>query len=597
MSDVIVDYEPEGQKAKISVSENCSNQDWSALRRLFEERSVALKIEVRSIILPWWEFIAHRDGLKFIIDFLKLNLIVSNHARQFLLNAKNNESAFQNKLDTSLIFISENEVNDRLSYKGFKRQLLPYQSRNVCELLKFSAGATFSVPGAGKTTEALAFYFLNRVEDERLLIVAPKNAFVAWEEELPACVGNCNEKVCRLLGGLSFIKECLNSNPKVSIISYHQLPFVIDELANFIARNNVCLILDESHRMKRGHEGTHGSCLLSISHLPRRKLILSGTPVPNSKLDLVAQFNFLYPEIRTSEKKVIDDFKGLFVRTTKGELCLPPVCRIVQPVEMSESQRRLYEALAKDTTRLLHKFNPADRLKFRSIGRSVQYLLQVASNPALLSSSEISKHSLFEEVIAEGLSNKIKEACRLARGLVLDGKKVLIWSGFRKSIEHLSGLLSDLRAEFIHGGVETDEDTKNYNSREAIIRRFNDPSSETRVLIANPAACSEGISLHRICHHAIYLDRNYNAAQYLQSEDRIHRIGLPKSTKTFITILSSKNTIDDSVARRLNSKVNLMSKALNDRSLDITPSFTDEIGDGLDESDISDLQKLLKNNV
>ena len=40
-----------------------------------------------------------------------------------------------------------------------------------------------------------------------------------------------------------------------------------------------------------------------------------------------------------------------------------------------------------------------------------------------------------------------------------------------------------------------------------------------------------------------------------------------------------------------------MSKALNDRSLDITPSFTDEIGDGLDESDISDLQKLLKNNV
>ena len=38
-------------------------------------------------------------------------------------------------------------------------------------------------------------------------------------------------------------------------------------------------------------------------------------------------------------------------------------------------------------------------------------------------------------------------------------------------------------------------------------------------------SASEGISLHKVCKRALYLDRTYNAAQYLQSRDRIHRIG------------------------------------------------------------------------
>ena len=47
------------------------------------------------------------------------------------------------------------------------------------------------------------------------------------------------------------------------------------------------------------------------------------------------------------------------------------------------------------------------------------------------------------------------------------------------------------------------------------------------ILIGNPKKGGEGISLHYNCHNAIYLDRTYNAAEYLQSRDRIHRIGMP----------------------------------------------------------------------
>jgi hypothetical protein len=43
---------------------------------------------------------------------------------------------------------------------------------------------------------------------------------------------------------------------------------------------------------------------------------------------------------------------------------------------------------------------------------------------------------------------------------------------------------------------------------------------------ANLAAMAEGVSPRHTCHDAIYVDRTFNAGQYLQSLDRIHRLGL-----------------------------------------------------------------------
>jgi hypothetical protein len=78
--------------------------------------------------------------------------------------------------------------------------------------------------------------------------------------------------------------------------------------------------------------------------------------------------------------------------------------------------------------------------------------------------------------------------------------------------------------------------------------------------------------LHHVCHHAIYVDRTYNAAHYLQSVDRIHRLGLLPGTDTFIYILESIapgviGSIDYSVRRRLIAKLNMMAAALDDFDL------------------------------
>ena len=217
---------------------------------------------------------------------------------------------------------------------------------------------------------------------------------------------------------------------------------------------------------------------------------------------------------------------------------------------------------------------------FRSLGRSVARLLQFVSNPALLSSHWGFAHSeLLSAVLAEGDGPKLKYVLRRARHLAREDNKVLIWSSFVRNVEYIAERLAEIRAVYIHGKVETgDEDDD--ETREGKIRLFhNDPN--IRLMVANPAAASEGVSLHRICHHAIYLDRTFNAAHYLQSEDRIHRFGLDKDQTTTIEIVECLGSVDETVRARLGYKIGKMAEALEDSSL--RPDFI-----ALDPTDIED---------
>lgn len=103
------------------------------------------------------------------------------------------------------------------------------------------------------------------------------------------------------------------------------------------------------------------------------------------------------------------------------------------------------------------------------------------------------------------------------------------------------------------------------DEREKIIKKFNDPrNKEFQVVIANPFSVSESISLHKGCHNAIYLERDYNAASFIQSRDRIHRVGLPKHTDTHYYYFISTKSIDTVIERKLNEKVKRMEKIIDE---------------------------------
>ena len=305
--------------------------------------------------------------------------------------------------------------------------------------------------------------------------------------------------------------------------------------------------------------------------------------MPQSRDDLLPQFSFLYPEIPASAENVVERMRPIYVRTNKGELGLPPVTHLRKTLPMSPLQLELYRFMKSEVARQATVYlSDRGRQAFRSLGRSVMRLLMFVSHPALLSREiDFAKPGLLSAVLAEGNGPKMNYVLHRARQLANRGEKVLIWSSFRQNVEYIAASLQDLGAVYIHGGVDAgDEDDD--GSREGKIKLFHD-DEHTRVMVANPAAASEGVSLHTVCHHALYLDRTFNAAHFLQSMDRIHRLGLAPEQTTTIEIVECAESIDETVQWRLQSKVDAMAAALNDTSLRIDPIPMDP--ETVDESD------------
>lgn len=101
------------------------------------------------------------------------------------------------------------------------------------------------------------------------------------------------------------------------------------------------------------------------------------------------------------------------------------------------------------------------------------------------------------------------------------------------------------------------------------------------VLVTNPHTLAESVSLHRVCHDAIYFEYSYNLVHLLQSKDRIHRLGLPNNQYTQYYFLEScyshgaqTYSLDEAVYVRLKEKEKAMLDAIDNHELE--PVYTSE---------------------
>lgn len=235
--------------------------------------------------------------------------------------------------------------------------------------------------------------------------------------------------------------------------------------------------------------------------------------------------------------------------------------------------------------------------------QSVMRLLQASVNPLLLAQefeadADAERSALLQAVIEEGPSSRVLKAVELVRQFAAEGRKTLVWTSFRSTVEQLRTLMPELEPAVIDGstGIGDEDDD---STRQGQIRRFK-TDLRCMVMVANPAAASEGMSLHMVCHDAVYLDRSYNATHYLQSIDRIHRLGLPEGVITRVHILQNRlpadvGSIDLSVARRLGVKIRQMEQMLGDVDLHELALDEETSGRDLEDAiDIRDIQDLLE---
>ncbi|WP_391349593.1 DEAD/DEAH box helicase [Azospirillum sp. A23] len=485
-----------------------------------------------------------------------------------------------------------------LEAAGFKRKLKPFQLRNLAAVLRLPHAADFSVPGAGKTTVGLANFALSRARGRvvRLLVIAPIAAFGAWTEDSQECLAPGPKVVIH--GGPETL---IPQDADILLTNYNRVASDYDRIRAFAADRPTQVILDEAHRVKKGAAGVHGRAVLDLAYAAKRRDVLTGTPAPQGAYDLVALMRFLYPgqdrqilprstyvERDGRDPQVLRETHAAvsryFVRTPKSQLDLPPTRFCVVQREMRPLQKAIYEALV-GRYHSSFALGSRSRHEFQNLGRIVMYLLEAATNPMLLTAgSDDGDDPGFahpplalkgDEQLADLLHTynlyetpwKYEETTRIVATAASRGEKVLIWSNFVRNLKVLHRHLEDHQPAMIHGGVPSSDGTPvNQVTREDELRRFrHDP--DCRVLLANPAACGEGVSLHHWCHHAVYLDRSFNAGHFLQSQDRIHRLGLAPDAMTRFTLLMSAHTIDVAVDGRLRDKVTALARLMDDPGL------------------------------
>lgn len=544
--------------------------------------------------------------------------------------------------------IRENQ-SDIDEFKAFKDSLITNMpNRTLYDLQMLSAyhmafsqnACNFSVPGAGKTSVVYGAYaYLKNLSDDnikkvdRLLIIGPLSSFGPWESEYAECFGR-KPTSKRLVGQVSLNdkKQYLYEfNPaEITLLSYASVPSLIDELLHFLTVNKVMVVLDEAHKIKNTSGGITATSVMQLAEKSKARVVLTGTPAPNGYEDLCNLFKFIWPtkniirfqsgQLRDMSKTpndprvkmLLDSLLPYFVRVRKSDLGIPPA--INHPpiyVKMHESQRRIYEFIEESFVKDIEE-NKDIQFKKSLVRARLIRLMQAATNPELLRQPltafaaeegiSLSDASEDAEIIKEVLKYhtnetpaKFEAALSLIKEIINNKGKVVVWACYIKTIELFRDYLqaNGIPCRILFGATPvafdgmTEDDEGYSDTREAIIKEFHQQDSPFNVIIANPFAVAESISLHKACHNAIYIERSFNCAHFIQSKDRIHRYGLASNVETNYYYLISENTVDSVIDERLNEK--------EQRLLDIIESMPIPLFDNtMEEAGNEDIKAVLR---
>ena len=572
--------------------------------------------------------------LKLVAGYIGATIVYDDKTSSDIAEFKTREEDFA-RFSKEAKDIKENHCNpaefkeftDVLDEKMPCRHLYPLQLLSAYHLAFSQNGCNFSVPGAGKTSIVYGAYtYLKNTSDaskkvDKILIIGPLSSFGPWENEYEECFG-VKVRSQRMSGKLSAAQKkqyFYGRTAERTLLSYQSVITLKDELEYFLRNNQVMVVLDEAHKVKSTNGGIIANIVMDLSKWCSSRVILTGTPAPNGYEDLYNLFHFIWPQydvikynvgqLRDMTKtvndsrvpKLMDNISPYFIRIRKSDLELPPATEhdpIIVP--MKDSQRIIYDFIEERFVEEANKETKESALHNILVRAKMIRLQQVATNPALLSeplssfseeagedlaSVEADDASIMKDIMRfydEHVPAKYEECLRLVQKIIATGEKVIIWVIFIKNIERLEEYLKQngINCKVLYGATPVASDDMKeeelVNTREGIVKEFNSPESTFKVVIANPFAVAESISLHKACHNAIYLERSFNCAHFLQSKDRIHRYGLPKDTDTHYYYILSADSVDETIDYRLKEKERRMLDIIENTPIPLFLNTTDE---------------------
>jgi SNF2 family DNA or RNA helicase len=439
-------------------------------------------------------------------------------------------------------------------------QAFAYQAEAVNAVRNLDFAAVFHEQGLGKTKIALdliLYWIETRAVDTALLVV--KKALVTnWMKEIKTHTYLSPRLITQDRRANYY---AFNSPTRLMLTHYEAVKAERERFRLFLKARSVGVILDESAKIKNpASEVTR--VLFDLAPLMKKRVILTGTPVANRPYDIWAQVWFLdqgkalgedfggfkasvdltndlwddLPAQKRLERQlngVFEKISGFCVRETKasGVISLPDKVIESLPAIWETRQHELYRQLRDDLHVVVIKEGVPEEDDAEAILKRLLRLVQVASNPRLIDDSYDAIPGKLE--LVTDLIERIRDA----------GEKCIVWTSFTENVDWLGRELRAHGTCRVHGKLKMEE-------RNKAIERFLS-RDDCRVLIATPGAAKEGLTL-TVANHVIFYDRSFSLDDYLQAQDRIHRISQKKTCHVYNLIM--ENSIDEWVDMLLHSK-------------------------------------------
>lgn len=458
-----------------------------------------------------------------------------------------------------------------------KAELFQHQVRAAnMAMIQFAAkqpagfGLLFEM-GCGKTLTAIAIMgaMYIRREITRVLVVAPTSVCSVWPHDLEAFAAfpfqasvllGEKEKRLEALRRLTDYPETAN-RLLVAVINYEAThrEGLKDALQDYDADLIIC---DESQRIKNpGAE--QSKAVQKLGDAARFRLILSGTPVQNSVIDLYSQYRFLDPAVFGTNfytfrnrycqmggygghevvgfqhmDELVRKEHSIALRVTKAEcLDLPGQTFVRRYVQLEPAARQLYTQIARASCAELES---GEHVTASIVLTKLLRLMQLTGGFVQADGGDRPRPtgSAKLDALADILEDYVQEA----------GQKLVVFARFRPEIAAICQLLEQrgIRYGRIDGEVPMDQ-------RGAIVETFQqDPG--VKVFVAQIQTAGLGITLHAAS-AAVFYSLDFNYANYAQALARIHRIGQAQPV-TYIHLLA-EHTVDEQVLDALERKEDL----------------------------------------
>ncbi len=431
---------------------------------------------------------------------------------------------------------------------AFAGTLRPYQQQGV-DRLQFLAGAGLGGVladdmGLGKTVQTLAHLAIEQAEgrlDRPALIVCPTSLVPNWHLEARRFAPSL--KVLSLHGPMRRERFPEIASSDLVITTY---PLLTRDQAVLTAQDWHMVVLDEAQTIKNPMAA---KAKLAGKLTARQRLCLSGTPLENHLGELWSLFDFLAPGFlgnaatfrhayRTPIEKhgsaerlavLVRRVRPFLLRRTKEEVAadLPPKSEIVEPVELEDTQRSIY-----DTVRLAMHSKVRQAIAQRGLARSGIIILdallkmrQVCCDPRLLKLASAKR--------AGAGSAKLDRLMELLAMLLDEQRRVLVFSQFTSMLALIEERLRESGLDYVLLTGDTVD-------RQTPIARFQ--SGEAKLFLLSLKAGGTGLNL-TAADTVIHYDPWWNPAVEDQATDRAHRIGQDKPV--FVHRLVTLGTIEE----------------------------------------------------